>query len=769
MAMNFSPFGGGWPAPRQPKTATSLKSANLAATQSSVASLVNPLPLLPGYNFDGLSRPGTHAKRAACVVRNGNKMVDDHEPRAPELTTAQQQVSVGILQSADDPMLRHDKQILKFVAYYKEAVHESALENYRVRACHIYYYLEDDTVQVTEPKVPNSGLMQGNVVARHKISPHDGPLTIHDFGIGKEVTIYGKRFHIVDCDSFTRYYYSQLGMSLGPREEMPTDPHYDVRQEQKRSTMPRKAKTTAEFEAKRYAEFAAGGRINLPTFTEIQGARDFYENDRNVLRFHGVWDNRNKLYGDYRLFTLLYFLADNTLKVIEMYPPNSGRDPFPVFLKRAKCPKTPNPQSDSNLETLTKRPQEFITQSDLAIGATVSICGREILLYDCDDFTKEYYHKTFGIEEFHPIDISLPQPEHPVAVPPPHQGFGSEEDSLGSWKYLVLKAPKKDVKKMQDLDGKMLRFGGHLVRSPERRFILVYYLADDTIGIYEQAGRNTGHVGGKFLGRSKVKQPIPGNATLRLEAPYYGPSDFYVGAQVNINGHEILLDTTDEHTTRIIENIGKDFDMEEVNRMLQLLRRCILTRHTRTTDAFRAFDLDHNGYITLDELSQVCVNNNIQITTDELGSLMSYLDQNADGVVDFNEFVSQMFPKDYASELDSDGTTVITESVAVPLHSTLSTVIADEAAAERILRVFRDKLELRRSVFLDTFRVMSDRSPDSLIGEKEFRYAIVDLMQMNLTEEQLNVLITRFFSHRSRLSLKDFYKLMQPHTNFLPK
>jgi hypothetical protein len=35
---------------------------------------------------------------------------------------------------------------------------EDPNENYRVRKCMIYYYLEDDTMHIMEPKIENSGI-----------------------------------------------------------------------------------------------------------------------------------------------------------------------------------------------------------------------------------------------------------------------------------------------------------------------------------------------------------------------------------------------------------------------------------------------------------------------------------------------------------------------------------------------------------------------------------------------------------------------------------
>ena len=47
------------------------------------------------------------------------------------------------------------------MAWFKQTVHESPDEHFRVRHVNIYYYLEDDSISVVEPHVENSGMPQG--------------------------------------------------------------------------------------------------------------------------------------------------------------------------------------------------------------------------------------------------------------------------------------------------------------------------------------------------------------------------------------------------------------------------------------------------------------------------------------------------------------------------------------------------------------------------------------------------------------------------------
>jgi len=64
--------------------------------------------------------------------------------------------------------------VLRFIAYFKEGVVENPTENFRIRPCLIYYYLLDDTIHITEPKVINSGIEQGLFLKRQRVQKEIG-------------------------------------------------------------------------------------------------------------------------------------------------------------------------------------------------------------------------------------------------------------------------------------------------------------------------------------------------------------------------------------------------------------------------------------------------------------------------------------------------------------------------------------------------------------------------------------------------------------------
>jgi len=80
----------------------------------------------------------------------------------------------------------------------------------------------------------------------------------------------------------------------------------------------------------------------------------------------------------------------------------------------------------------------------------------------------------------------------------------------------------------------------------ERRFIISFYLADDTISIFEPAQKNSGIMEGKFLERRKYKNVDNGGA-------FITPSDMAVGGDVKINGHNFHILSYDEYTKKYLD------------------------------------------------------------------------------------------------------------------------------------------------------------------------------------------------------------------------
>lgn len=102
---------------------------------------------------------------------------------------------------------------------------ENPNENFRVRKCTIYYYLDDDTLHINEKKIENSGLTQGVFLKRHQVPKPDGSgnYSYRDLNLGINIDVYGRVFRIVDCDDFTRKFFNNEGLQLNAPEAIPND------------------------------------------------------------------------------------------------------------------------------------------------------------------------------------------------------------------------------------------------------------------------------------------------------------------------------------------------------------------------------------------------------------------------------------------------------------------------------------------------------------------------------------------------------------------
>jgi hypothetical protein len=103
--------------------------------------------------------------------------------------------------------------------------------------------------------------------------------------------------------------------------------------------------------------------------------RRFLENDRKVLRFFSVWDDRDSMFGELREFVIHYYLVDDSVEVREVQKPNNGRDPFPILLRRQQLPKSYSGHINS-ADALDTKYKWF----DFQIGSVIDVLGRKFLM-----------------------------------------------------------------------------------------------------------------------------------------------------------------------------------------------------------------------------------------------------------------------------------------------------------------------------------------------------------------------------------------------------
>lgn len=434
-----------------------------------------------------------------------------------------------------------DKQVLYFKAYMKQTVHESASERYRVRYFNVYYYLEDDTIAISEPEIENSGMPHGAFLARAQLVADGEAVHWTKLNVGSNLMVYGKALRLYATNESTKKFLEREGIVVGEPEDAPLDPYAESRAVTDRP------------------------QVLHNTPSDFDKLKQFLVLDRKVLRFYCTWEDPSSA-GETLKAEVFYFLVDDSVEVREVHSANDGRDPFPVLLRRGKVPR--NPRSlpiefpTSVLEVSSEEVDEYVNPADFAIGKSVHIFGRDYFVYDLDEFTRDFYRRNFNEIDFTPIDVSTRPPTAPQAEIPPYNGIGSAEDSYLSCVTIAPKAPlgQKSLLQLLKHDNSLLRFLA--VLDPEthegeegRSFILSFRLADDMVSIFEPPVANSGIQGGTILSFQLVQRP-----GCNPDKPeYLKQGDFAIGAKIEIFKLTYLITGCDKAVLSYMEKHPEEF------------------------------------------------------------------------------------------------------------------------------------------------------------------------------------------------------------------
>lgn len=383
-------------------------------------------------------------------------------------------------------------------------------------------------------------------------------------------------------------------------------------------------------EQKNYIEvMLKGGRPN-------KNLKSFLDNDRKVLSFAIMWQDNSYDGGD-KYYRCNFFLSDNTVEVKEIIRPNNGQYPFSMLLRRQKLAKAP---VLTHYPGLNLKDVQYYSPADLTCGSLVSIWGRSCLIYDCDDFTKEWYARNLGIQQS-PVALRKAAPEVFYQAVPPETGYGTAEDSMASVIALQPKPPKYDMKKMFKQDMHILRFNAKLVSTEpddeSRTFIISFYCGDDTIQVYEVCDKNSGRIGGRFMERKKQLSPVTGN--------YYVERDFMIGRTVSLAGFKFMLISSDEYTEKYMEDNGEVFPEASYRAIIAKIKapaKNYPSLQAYAIDLLHKLDKNGDQMIDFSEFSAGLRSLGINITNHEQHQLMRQFDVNADGKVSMEEFYNTL-------------------------------------------------------------------------------------------------------------------------------
>lgn len=524
-------------------------------------SIVDFLPNLPGFRTSK-SLTQTGAKKQCFHFVNGQIfMKDETLPPVGGLggsvdLTDRSVLSIGTTSNIlTRPLSRAEKQqsaqvvntVLTFQAYFVEQMESdpdsydpasSSLAESRVRKCNIYFYVDSGCMMIVEKPSLNSGIPQGKLVKKSVVFKQDGtPFTVHDLHLGEEIVVYNRRYKLIDCDNATRKYLKKMtGVTQCAPLDAPEDPYMASRKLVERTHSDEWGKYHSKKNPnKTWMEVMKGN------YVDNTGREGFMRYGNQKLSFKCAWDNTGMLYGDRQEFSLVYHLCDDNVEIFGIPGPNSGKDQFSRLLKKSKLPKVMAPMT---LEPVELKPQ-YYHWTDFYIGLEMDVYARKLRIVDCDHKTRQFYAQF-------DIDLGPPEyaPEPEVVVYereiPPHNGIGSEEDTLRSCNGPLMPGPIP-AKKLGE--NKMLSFFASLLSGGiddiNRRFVITYYCQDGTLKIQEPPIRNSGFNGGVFLSRRAIKAE---------DGEPLGVNHLYIGAKVRILKHRFLLLDSNESTLRWMED-----------------------------------------------------------------------------------------------------------------------------------------------------------------------------------------------------------------------
>jgi EF-hand domain-containing protein 1 len=165
-----------------------------------------------------------------------------------------------------------------------------------------------------------------------------------------------------------------------------------------------------------------------------------------------------------RKITLFYYLEDDTISLNEEKIKNSGL-PAGTLLKRHRI--------------------ENLSLDSIRVGSAIELFGQTYYICDADGFTRSYY-ESIGISQ-------------PPASAFPDDGFGRRSKIMHQKPadFVPLSrahCPVNSAKTIQFLanDGKVCRFFATCVSEP-RKFIILFYLSDNTVEVRESYQPNSGY------------------------------------------------------------------------------------------------------------------------------------------------------------------------------------------------------------------------------------------------------------------------------------
>ncbi|XP_055924475.1 EF-hand domain-containing family member C2-like [Argiope bruennichi] len=541
--------------------------------------------------------------------------------------------------------------ILKFYASFDDRG-EPARDRWRFRDCHVLYFVEDGMIKVYEPKQRNSGMDQDIIISKNLIpKPDGGYYSLEDLNIGETLILYGKSFKLVDCDPFTKNFLREMGYRVKTPEPPPVDP------------------VTAD----RFEEDIHRLTTRKP-FPKDRSGEQFLKNFPRSLHFYGIYKRTDMQFEEKCYVSLYYQLYDGRIKIIDdkkisehQVWPVKGVQKSHIILKPMHLPKKFEIRTFDEIgrgrtilnlsatirDTRFKRlfmsnkdkggflpdsnplkddpKTEYYKPEDLDLGNTIDVFGASVFLYDCDEYTKQFYKY-----EFDKVLVPVPLPDlelsrhHKLVYP---QKFGSPIDTLCGWKEESLKGHttfissydtsskttnrangskvllKFHLNCRDGCDGKTLRFLSRILTDhyikKQNMYLIAFYLEDDTIEITKLSSDLTHRYkfGDTYLRRMKVVKPTTN--PLNSNNCFYQKTDFFIGSVICVNTEQFYLFDADEYTLDFMSRHSNEFPHSNLAILVNKFREFLREKACSLQTMFEAADTINSGEISYNDFSSI--------------------------------------------------------------------------------------------------------------------------------------------------------------------
>lgn len=286
------------------------------------------------------------------------------------------------------------------------------------------FYLADNTVEIREIKVNNSGkdpfpylLRKSKLNKKPKFSYCPGLLRKEkecdyyipkDLVLGSFINIYNRNCLIYDCDEFTKAWYSlNLGIEMEPIRMKKNPPQQVIH------PIPPHIGYGTEEDSLLSVYF-------LQPMSKIRDMIKMFKQDKHIMRFYSKLIS--PIHSDAeRNFIISVFCRDDTIQVYEEATKNSGRQAC-KFMERQKC---------KNIYT-----NQYYTPKDFTKGKDIYLNKYIFRLIESDEYTKKYMID--NAEMFRDSDLA----------------FAINRLRKGALKYKSLEDYTIDVLKVIDPEGK---------------------------------------------------------------------------------------------------------------------------------------------------------------------------------------------------------------------------------------------------------------------------------------------------------------------------